>query len=862
MTSLDATSPSEPRVTAREGPQSIGHLVVLPGQQWAVWRDVGLRGAGFPSNHVLRLAAPRCAAAADQLAAAERAAIQRREQAIRTLESTIEQSPDAEGAVLRSTLQRVRRGHPRSAAGNDEMPALSALGEAERRLAQAEAEYAEAYTGAQAESAAVLRGIASDRRFREAITWQNRQAVHNSVDSFLRSAADRHSSEQRRRQELIARYLQRYCVKNDTIGFFGPVGWARWRVEGSAIAARPGRELTARRRVYFEAWCIDALAAALNTGNRLRPWLPPARLPYIHLDGCLLSVPSSPPVELSPGTAAVLAACDGRRPAQVLAQDLIRQHAGLFVSEADVYAVLDGLAAARRIVWSSAIPLETPHPERLLTGFLEGITDEAVREECLAQVGVLEAAREAVAAAAGDPDRLDETLSELESTFTELTGVAAVRSRGRAYAGRTLVYEDCVRDLELDLGPELLGSLLPPLSLLLDSVRWLTCQFAALYRRLLGTIYDDLASRQPAASVDGSTFWLAAQEFILKDDRVAESLLSVFQKRWWQILALPEGIRDISFTVEQLLPRVKAAFRAGCPGWRGARYHSPDVMVAASSLDAIRAGEYRFVLGEIHAAMNSLASSFFVSSHPSPEDLFVALEDDLQQPGIVPDYSGEWAGTDTRTQPYLISRADRRLTFSRDSRALGHPRALPIASLVVERTSQGLMVRSRDGSLCLDIVEALAGLIEFHIVHAIHLLAACPHLPRITIDRLVVCRESWTIPTDTMHFIGERDEARRFVAIRQWAQEYDMPRFAFVKVPTERKPVYVDFDSPVYVSMFWRMVRSAHDADGQRATITVTEMLPDLSQTWLPDGAGERYTAELRMVFVDRSARHGGGDEI
>src|SRR5438105_2435638 len=65
-----AATPAEPlRIeSARATPR---HLVELPGGEWALWRWVALRGAGFPADGVLRLSAPAAAAAADLLLLAE-----------------------------------------------------------------------------------------------------------------------------------------------------------------------------------------------------------------------------------------------------------------------------------------------------------------------------------------------------------------------------------------------------------------------------------------------------------------------------------------------------------------------------------------------------------------------------------------------------------------------------------------------------------------------------------------------------------------------------------------------------------------------------------------------------------------------
>ena len=47
------------------------HLFRLPQPEWAVWRCVGLRGAGFPAEGVLQLSAPDAASAADRVLSVE-----------------------------------------------------------------------------------------------------------------------------------------------------------------------------------------------------------------------------------------------------------------------------------------------------------------------------------------------------------------------------------------------------------------------------------------------------------------------------------------------------------------------------------------------------------------------------------------------------------------------------------------------------------------------------------------------------------------------------------------------------------------------------------------------------------------------
>ena len=106
----------------------------------------------------------------------------------------------------------------------------------------------------------------------------------------------------------VAAYLQRYCAKNDTIGYFGPVGWGRWSDQGPALVATPGAGLLAERAVHFEHWAIDALAQRLSQDAEVRSWLEPWLAPHLRVEGRTLSLPRRR-VTLSKQVAQVVAAC-------------------------------------------------------------------------------------------------------------------------------------------------------------------------------------------------------------------------------------------------------------------------------------------------------------------------------------------------------------------------------------------------------------------------------------------------------------------------------------------------------------------------------------------------------------------------
>lgn len=840
------------------------HLAALPGEPWAVWRWAGLRGAGFPIWQVLSLSAPECAVAAENLMQAEDLSERFRKEAQTALERDLyllrhdPQPGDADKRVpLEKALRALKKGNPPpQPLGEwfDKEHLLDAFREAHARLAPALSEFRKTYEANIDRISEALYGIAQDERFREAIIWQNRHALHGSIGALLRMPprAGARGSERRRREESVASYVQRYCTKNDTIGFFGPVGWVKFVPEGEAMTARPGPELLSKRTVYFEGWCVDALAQALGKEKGVQMWVAPRRVPMVHIEGLTAFIPPKVVVQMSEREARLLHECDGVRTAKEIAQHLCAGAGDGFESEDAVYGLLKVLCNKGLVAWSLEVPIEM-YPERTLRRQLSRIGDEEMRGRMLAALDDLEAARDRIAAAAGDSGKLDEAIRGLEETFTRLTGESATRSAGKLYAARTLAYEDCCRDLELSVGPDVLKELAAPLSLLLTSARWLVYQGAAVYRKEFEKIYTGLTRRSGSSSIPFIDFWFHLHNTKVSTRSPLDSIMPVFQRRWMDILRIPPGERRLSYKSEELRARVLEAFSTPKPAWRGARYHSPDLMIAARDVEAIKRGDYRLVLGELHVGVNTLGYPAFLSQHPAPEQIFEAYERDMPEPGLLPIISKYHAPERTaRVFTELISKQDYCLDLAPDSSIVPKTRVLSVGDLVIERRADGeLAVCTRDGRLKFDLMEVFGLGISDLVCDCFKILFTGAHTPRIEIDRLIIRRESWSFNPTDLTFAFEDDEVKRYVAARRWARAHGIPGLVFAKVPVEDKPFYVDLDSPVFIDIFSKTVRKTLEAFPEGSSIGLTEMVPSPEEAWLHDAEGQHYTSELRIVAVD-----------
>ncbi|MDB4961938.1 MAG: hypothetical protein JWP01_1937 [Myxococcales bacterium] len=813
-----------------------------------------MRGAGFPADRVARLASGAVVEAIERVLAHEPAlqaltatAIDAVEQRSRSLGAREDR---ARRRALAAIVRKLEEGTAVEPHAELDLPALAAI-EAHRSGVLAHRalldEAAAVFERENERAVRELQAIGAEPAFREAITWQNRHALHTGVDVLVRQAPSISNAKSRERERLVVSHLQRYCVKNDSISFFGPFGWAAIDDGTPAIVVRPGPQLVDARTVYFEHWAIDALASSLAADPALRRHLPPRRHPTMWLEGNVLHFPLDRQSELPDEFARVLAACDGTKSAHAIALEIL-QDASLGLSmEEEVYDLLGEMAEKRMVIWTLEIPTHVDHPDRILAMLLETVDPPDAAAPGIAALAALYAARDAVAKAAGDAAALDAALAHLDELFTKHTGAAASRRAGTMYAGRTLVYEDCRRDLDMRLGPAVIDRLASPLSLLLQSARWYTFEVAKRYRAALLAIHRELAAERNSPTVDFQLFWHRANELFSGDARKAPPLVAEvsaeLQRRWGDVLGLDETTWQqarCEIGAAQLA-RAAELFAAPHPGWPSARHHSPDLMIAARSVEAIARGEFVAVAGELHVGLATVSTPVTSRQHRDPASIVRALEADRPEP-IVEAVTAKALAT--RADWYSLHSHDLDLELGTTRSWRPRERVLGVGELVVEAANDALVIRTRDGSRTLSLERLLDSYLTAEASLHFKVTPRSAHTPRITADGLVLSRETWRFESSQLGFAQVEGAVERMLAVRRWARSLGLPRFSFYSLPEETKPCYLDLDSPHFVELFTHMVRKA-------TTLTVSEMLPALDELWLTDQDDHRYTSELRFVAVD-----------
>ena len=191
-----------------------------------------LRSAGFPIHSLDPIAAEASAAAVDAYLDRDEAWQRVRDAALAECYQIARTARREAGMELPRAIRLLGKDRlPEALPRGTDSRLLAALSDAHGARDQAQLAARERVAEAIERTSEVLRDVARDFRFREALIWQNRRALKTALDPLLRAAQARNSST-RQKEALVASYIQRYAAKNETIGFSlapsaGPNGHVR-----------------------------------------------------------------------------------------------------------------------------------------------------------------------------------------------------------------------------------------------------------------------------------------------------------------------------------------------------------------------------------------------------------------------------------------------------------------------------------------------------------------------------------------------------------------------------------------------------------------------------------------------------------
>lgn len=698
------------------------------------------------------------------------------------------------------------------------------------------AEYAEAVHG----SVGAMLAHSEHPLFREALAWQNPATLATFASLAGQGATGSRNARRRDREHRLVRYLTRYAGKTETIGFFGPMCHGSFRDDRAHVEQRPGPGLVGQREVFAEPWAVRALGRRLAEDDQVAPWLPLRRKAHHRAHDPESTAPD-------PLAAAVTAACrEGRTLREVVA--LVADELGLPLARVD-----EEVARLRRsgaLVVDADLPF-TPDALDVLVERVAAIGDPQARRRADDVVGPFLRRLAAVGDAAGDADRVASTHVEAAECLSAAAGVDGQRRSGQMYAGRSVLFEECVRDLEVDFGSEFAERLEPALRVVVAIGRWLTQECARAYLEHCRTLWPD---GTPSLGAD----WFALlRAFHGSGPRPVDAVVAEMVRRWQTVvetLPIVDGIRR-SEDGEGFADAIETAFAAAGPGWSSGRIHSPDIQLCEHVPGGVTTGRYDIVLSEVHfAAATAVGPVFEWSLDDAP---LSQLLSEVVGPSFVPLYPEGWPRHTGRTLVKEIGPGDRALAFTD---VQGAPvDTVPVDDIAVEVDGDRLWAVLPDRTRT-PLEELLGVLMGNVVLDAWKYLWRGEHTPRLVVGDVVMGRETWRTELPVLDAVGSVGEHGVHAAVHRWRRSLGLPDKVFVSLAGEAKPFYLDFDSPPMVLAFAGSVRNGA-RDGASSTVAVSEALPEPEQAWVRDADGRGHHGEIRMMLIDPESRVPGREE-
>jgi Lantibiotic dehydratase, N terminus len=650
---------------------------------------------------------------------------------------------------------------------------------------------------------------------------------------FKADVAIRNKSVRASERHLLL-YLQRVCTKNDTFSEFGPASWGRIEPNAQSLELHP--QPVARREVFLERWTAHGVAAAINADPEALPEIAPRLNPDGRVeDDHFAFTETGERYRLDAETETILRSIDGKRPAFSLGIG---------------FEKIRALAEKKIIRWELEVPALEAHAFDRVLDDVSRWRDNAVRARWMAQLQPIARLAREFATTREVPDRL----LLIEETEERLQHLGAHKTASRfLYAATNPIGEECVRESHFVINESLINEVVteaaPWIDLWRDNYAFVAGRVAAGLRRIL-----EEAPRQNG-SVPLPAFLKCCRDAQLPLEGAGMVALAHLAFREVKE-AFAERLHDRAYLPQVQLTEEDCHFvrqSFAYAKFDECTYPSADLQLAASSAEAVGRGEYQWIVAELHPPVALLHHGFYWSC-PDKTALARAIEGTLLGKPYL--YYGYFAADFTATTTVRLDALPEATKFVASQRSVGHWQTFHPADTEVfvdEVGDVGVRVRETHeylGSFARGWVIPLG----FHPFF----FSLGRHSPRLLCGKVVVQRESWTV---TLEELGPGDftgvSRDLVIAVEKLRAARNLPRHVFIR-PTEQalgrsgvegrdkdtKPVYIDFESYLFLEVFHRWITKAGE-------IEITEMLPRPDQLLWCEADGH-HTFELRTQLVPR----------
>jgi hypothetical protein len=652
------------------------------------------------------------------------------------------------------------------------------------------------------------------------------------------NALPRRNSRIGERERHLLLYLQRIAAKNDGFSEFGPISWGRVGSGVAAINLEPKAGIAARE-VFLERWTAHAIAAAMNTDPEIFTELCPRLHPNGRIaDREFIVTESGERMRLGDEQVELIKRCDGVTPVHALGAD----------------AAVRALVAKKVLRCEIEVPAMEPHAFAVLRDDVTRWRDGNARAKWLSILQPIAELQQRF----GDTTEVRDREQILQDARERLQELGATRKPGERflYAATNPIGEECFRECGFSVSEKLIDEVMvdaaPWIDLWRDSYAFVASRVAAGLRRVLETMsIQNGAAPLPTflRACEAAKLPLTGPGLVALSHMAFQEVKAAFR----EMIKAHSGQAEYELTADDChFVRQKFEY----PKFDEYTYPSADLQISARSTEAVTAGDYQWILAELHPPVALLHHGGYWSC-PDKESLNQAF---AQTIGGKPNFHFGFFAADftSHTTVRLFDALPDFSNFVAPQR--GNPKWRTVAPGEAE-----VYVDGTSGDVCVRKIGSHEHLGSFARAWLIPLgfhpfqFSMEPHMPRLRCGRVIVQRRSWTVAHEELGPGNYTGVSRDLVlAMEQLRAKKDWPRYVYIR-PTEQalrrsgaegrdkdtKPVFVDLESYLFLEIFHRWLVKA----GQ---LEVTEMLPDPDHLLWPESDGRR-TFELRTMIVPRS---------
>lgn len=639
----------------------------------------------------------------------------------------------------------------------------------------------------------------------------------------------------RERERHLLLYLQRVCAKNDTFSAFGPSAWGSVTINKPLAISSPGA--ISRRDTFLERWAAHTLAAAMNADAEIRAELSPRLHPNCRVDGDqLIFTETGESAPIGSDTMALLKRCDGKTPAHSLGVS---------------HEILEHLAQEKILRWEIEVPALEPHAFNVLLSEIRQWRDNPVRARWLEAIEDIARLPLDFAQAVETPARI-KIMEEARHRLQELGGARDSAQRF-LYAATNPIAEECFREGTFEIPEAMTDDLArdaaPWLDLWRDTYAFVASRVAA----GLQGLFQTAAIHNGAVPLPAFLRHCEQQKMPLTGPGIVALAHIAFQE---VKAAFRKEVQDRVVHAELTLTEHDCHFvrrNFAYEKFDEYTYPSADLQISAKSVAEAAAGNYEWIVSELHPPVALLHHCFYWSC-PDQVQLGRALASTtFGRPAF---HYGFFAADFTAHTAVRVFDALPELTnFVAPQRPNASWRQVSPAETEVYVDGESGDVRLR----YITTQEALGSFARAWLIplgfHPFH-FGGLPHMPRLRCGRVIVQRRSWIVRREELAAGNYTGVSRDLVlAVTRLRTEKDWPRHIYIR-PSEQalrrsgaegrdkdtKPVYIDLESYLFLEIFYRWLTKAGELE-------VTEMLPDPDHLLWQEADGRR-TFELRTQIV------------